>query len=57
MFIKTKINEITRMPKNLGIDQKMHNRCLFITNLFHKFKILIFYNPKDINFDFIKNYK
>ena len=50
---KNKNKEITKMPKRLEINQKSTEP--FLSNLFHKFKILIFYNPKDINFDFIKN--
>ena len=51
-LFQNKKNQITRMPEKAVINRSTINS--FINTLFHTFKTFVFYNPKDIDFDFLK---
>ena len=50
---KNKKNEITKIPEKMAVNRSTIDA--FINTLFHAFKTFVFYNPKDIDLDFLKN--
>ena len=52
-LFQNKKNQITRMPEKAAVNKNTIN--MFINTLFHTLKTFVFYNPKDIDYDFLKS--
>lgn len=50
---ENKDKEVTRVLDGSSINKKIIDP--FLSNLFHQFKVLVFNNPKDIDFEYLKN--